>query len=320
MPSKEIQWFPGHMAKTRRIMAECLPLVDAVIEILDARIPRSSQNPEIDRICAGKTRLILLSKATLADPAVTSEWKAYFLKNQKGCLVTDFITGAGLREVVPELEKLCAATRERYEKKGMTGKALRAMVVGIPNVGKSSFINKITGAKKAKVEDRPGVTLEKQWVKTPYRLELLDMPGVLWPKFDDRTVAENLALTGAIKDQILNVEDLAAALCSRLAAVEPAAFFARYSLSDELRDACRGYELLEAVGRRRGYLLKGGEVDTERTARMLLDELRSGRIGRISLERPKRAAKPDGPTAGASITSPEAGLPVPDAEKDESED
>lgn len=288
MPSKVIQWFPGHMAKTRRMMAECLPLVDAVIEILDARIPRASQNPEIDKICADKPRLVILSKASLANPAITAQWKRYFHEKGKGCIVADFISGAGMNEVVPELQRICAATLEKYAAKGAAGKALRVMVVGIPNVGKSSFINKITGAKKAKVEDRPGVTVDKQWVKTPYRLELLDMPGVLWPKFEDRIVAENLAMTGAIKDQILDVEELACALCSRLASIEPDAFFARYSLPEELKENATGYELLEAVGRKRGFLIRGGEVNTERTALMLLDELRSGKIGRLSLERPPR--------------------------------
>ena len=288
MPSKVIQWFPGHMAKTRRMMAECLPLVDAVIEILDARIPRSSQNPEIDKICADKPRLVILSKSTLANPDVTAEWKQYFRARGKGCIVADFVSGQGMNEVIPELQRVCAATLEKYDAKGMHGKALRAMVVGIPNVGKSSFINKITGAKKAKVEDRPGVTVDKQWVKTPYRLELVDMPGVLWPKFEDHGVAENLALTGAIKDKILDVEELACVLCKRLASIDPDAFFARYSLPDTLREDATGYELLEAVGRKRGFLIKGGEVNTERTALMLLDELRGKKIGRISLERPPR--------------------------------
>ncbi len=286
MPSKVIQWFPGHMAKTRRMMTECLPLVDAVIEILDARIPRSSQNPEIDKILGDKPRLVLLSKSTLANPTVTSQWKQYFEAKERGCIVCDFVTGAGMNEIVPELQRLCADTLDRYAAKGMHGKALRAMVVGIPNVGKSSFINKITGVKKAKVEDRPGVTVDKQWVKTPYRLELLDMPGVLWPKFEDRFVAENLAITGAIKDNILDVEELACALCSRLASTDPDAFFTRYQIPEELREA-DGYDLLEAIGRKRGFLVKGGEVNTERTALMLLDELRSGKIGRISLEKPK---------------------------------
>lgn len=291
MPSKVIQWFPGHMAKTRRMMAECLPLVDAVIEILDARIPRSSQNPEIDKICGDKPRLVILSKATLANPDVTAEWKRYFREHEKGCIVADFVTGQGMNEIVPELQRICAATLEKYNAKGMQGKALRAMVVGIPNVGKSSFINKITGAKKARVEDRPGVTVNKQWVKTPYRLELLDMPGVLWPKFEEKTVAENLALTGAIKDTILDVEELACVLCKRLAAMEAESFFARYPVPEEAKDDPTGYALLEAVGRKRGFLIKGGEVNTERTALMLLDELRSGKIGRISLERPYGRSK-----------------------------
>ena len=299
MPSKVIQWFPGHMAKTRRMMAECLPLVDAVIEILDARIPRSSQNPEIDKICGDKPRLVILSKSTLANADVTAEWKRYFRDNEKGCIVADFVTGQGMNEIVPELQRICAATLEKYNAKGMQGKALRAMVVGIPNVGKSSFINKMTGAKKAKVEDRPGVTVNKQWVKTPYRLELLDMPGVLWPKFEEKTVAENLALTGAIKDTILDVEELACVLCKRLATVVPDHFFARYPVSEEYRGETDGYTLLEAVGKKRGFLIKGGEVNTERTALMLLDELRSGKIGRISLERPynrNKPAEPEDPT------------------------
>ena len=291
MPSSNIQWFPGHMAKTRRMITECLPLVDAVIEILDARIPRSSRNPEIDKLCGAKPRLILLSKVTLADPALTAAWRSYYRSQGKGCVAADFITGQGMNEIMPELRRLCADTLARYEAKGMSGKALRAMVVGIPNVGKSSFINKITGAKKAKVEDRPGVTLEKQWVKTQDRLELLDMPGVLWPKFEERTVAENLALTGAIRDQILDIEELAAVLCQRLAAVSPETFFARYPLPEELREGAKGYQLLEAVGQKRGYLLKGGEVNTERTAAMLLDELRSGKIGRLTLEKPPRGAE-----------------------------
>lgn len=299
MSSSTIQWFPGHMAKTRRMMAECLPLVDAVIEILDARIPRSSRNPEIDKLCGTKPRLVILSKATLADPSVTALWKNHYTAQGKGCIVADFVTGQGMNEVMPELRRLCADTLARYEAKGMTGKALRAMVVGIPNVGKSSFINKITGAKKAKVEDRPGVTLTKQWVKTADRLELLDMPGVLWPKFEEKTVAENLAMTGAIRDQILDVEELACVLCKRLADNAPAAFFARYPLEDSLREEATGYELLEAVGRKRGCLLRGGEVNTERTAALLLDELRSGKIGRISLEKP-----PKKPAVPASVNVP----------------
>ncbi len=289
MSGKIIQWFPGHMAKTRRMMKECLSLVDAVIEIRDARIPRSSGNPEIDKICEGKPRLVILSKSTLANPNVTAMWKKYFTEQKNGCIVADFVTGVGMNEIMPELHKICSQTLERYEAKGMSGKALRAMVVGIPNVGKSSFINKMTGQKKAKVEDRPGVTVDKQWVKTPYRLELLDMPGVLWPKFEEKFVAENLALTGAIKDQILDVEELASILCSRLSETDPEAFFSRYSLPKELAEdeSVTGYELLEAVGRKRGFLVKGGEVNTERTALMLLDELRSGKIGRISLEKPR---------------------------------
>ena len=283
----EIQWFPGHMAKTRRIIKECLPSVDAVIEILDARIPLSSQNPEINSICASKPRVVLLSKSTLASPSATAEWKRYF-SERGGCIAADFITGAGLSEIEPAIKELLAAKAARNEERGMVGKSLRAMVVGIPNVGKSSFINKFCGAKKAKVEDRPGVTLEKQWVRSPYGIDLLDMPGVLWPKFDVRVVAENLALTGAVKDKVLNTEELAVILCARLMASEPELFCERYKLDISVASSLEPYEIFELVGRKRGFLVSGGEINEERTALTLLDEFRSGKIGRISLERPPK--------------------------------
>ncbi|MBE6618424.1 MAG: ribosome biogenesis GTPase YlqF [Ruminococcaceae bacterium] len=286
MPSNNIQWFPGHMAKTRRLITECLPLVDVVIEILDARIPLSSQNPEINKICGNKPRLVILSKATLADPAVNDKWRAYF-SARGGCIVADFITGAGMKNIAPALRELLAEKIEKYESKGMAGKAIRAMVVGIPNVGKSSFINRFSGTKKAKVEDRPGVTVDKQWVKCPDGVELLDMPGVLWPKFEDETVGENLAMTGAIKDAVVNTDSLAIALCERLRDCAPELFCARYKIKsvDDIKDL-DSYELFELVGRKRGFLISGGEIDYERTANILLDEFRGGKIGRISLEKP----------------------------------
>ena len=286
--SKQIQWFPGHMAKTRRMIGENLTTVDAVIEILDARIPASSRNPDIDRICGDKPRLVLLNKAGLADSGITDRWVARYTKNGIVCLSCDCQSGAGISRIPSAIRELCSEKLERYRDKGMTGRKLRTMVLGIPNVGKSSLINRLTGAKKAKVENRPGVTLDKQWVATGTGIDLLDMPGVLWPKFDDRRVAENLAITGAIKDAILDPEELASALCSRLYTLCPELLCTRYRLGKpEALAELINYEILELVGRRRGYLVSGGEVDLERTAKMMLDEFRSAKIGRISLEAPK---------------------------------
>lgn len=287
MPSNTIQWFPGHMAKTRRLITECLPLVDIVIEILDARIPMSSRNPEINRICENKPRLVILSKASLADPSVTDRWRAYFKENG-GCIVADFVSGAGMNQIAPAIREILAEKIAKNESKGMSGKAVRAMVVGIPNVGKSSFINRFSGTKKARVEDRPGVTVDKQWVKCPGGIELLDMPGVLWPKFEDETVGENLAMTGAIKDAVVEIESLTISLCGRLRKCAPELFCARYKIKsihdiEDLTD----FELFELVGRKRGFLISGGEIDYERTANILLDEFRGGKIGRISLEIPE---------------------------------
>lgn len=287
MPSNTIQWFPGHMAKTRRLINECLPLVDIVIEILDARIPLSSQNPEINKICENKPRLVILSKASLADPVANDKWRAFF-KRYGGCIVADFVSGAGMDKIGPAIREILAEKIAKNESKGMSGKAVRAMVVGIPNVGKSSFINRFSGTKKAKVEDRPGVTVDKQWVKGQGGIELLDMPGVLWPKFEDETVGENLAMTGAIKDAVVEIESLAISLCSRLRKCAPELFCARYKLGspDSISDLS-DFELFELVGRKRGFLISGGEIDYERTAKILLDEFRGAKIGRISLEIPE---------------------------------
>lgn len=286
MPSQTIQWFPGHMAKTRRLITENLKNVDAVIELLDARIPYSSRNPEISRICAGKPSIILLNKSSLADPAVTAEWAKRYTNETTVCIETDCISGAGLSRIAPSLRKLCEEKLARYEQKGMVGRSIKAMVVGIPNVGKSSLINKLCGNKKAKVENRPGVTLDKQWVSTNIGIMLMDMPGVLWPKFDEKSVGENLAITGAIKDDILDVEAIATSLCGRLREYYPQLLSERYKLGDssafaELDD----YELLQLIGKKRGFLISGGEINTERTANMLLDEFRSAKIGRISLDK-----------------------------------
>lgn len=290
MPSQSIQWFPGHMAKTRRLIAENLKSVDAVIEILDARIPYSSRNPEIPRICSDKPTLILLNKASLADPNVTALWSDKYSDSSTCCIETDCINGYGMSKIVPTLKLLCADKLERYESKGMHGRSIKVMVVGIPNVGKSSLINKLCGAKKAKVENRPGVTLDKQWVSTSVGIQLLDMPGVLWPKFDDKAVGENLAITGAIKDSVLDVEALACILCGRLRKTYPRLLAERYKLSEIPSEAdADNCKLLSIIGKKRGFLLSGGYTDTERTANMLLDEFRSAKIGRISLDIPSES-------------------------------
>lgn len=283
----QIQWFPGHMAKTRRLMQENLKLVDIVIELRDARIPYSSKNPEIEKLVGDKPRLILLNKASLADPAVSRAWLAVFAERGERCLLIDCVSGRGIADIYPTVCELLADKLARWADKGMN-KKIRAMIVGIPNVGKSSFINRIAGAKKAKVENRPGVTLNKQWVSSDIGLELLDMPGVLWPKFEEKRVGENLALTGAIKDKIMDTEELAMILCMRLRALAPAAFAARYKLTDEDGYAdMDAYDLFELIGKKRGFLMAGGAVNHARTAEMLLGEFRSATIGQISLEAPK---------------------------------
>jgi ribosome biogenesis GTPase A len=282
-----IQWFPGHMAKTRRIMAECLPSVDLVFELLDARIPKSSKNPEIKNILKEKPTITILTKTSLASPAATQEWVNYYRAQGQACVAIDSQSGTGLQELSHLCNEIMAEKLERYKNKGMDGRRIKVMIVGIPNVGKSSLINRLAGAKKAKVEDRPGVTLNKQWIPTSIGLDLLDMPGVLWPKFEDTAVGENLALTGAIRDQILDIEEIAMILCRRLVDVAPAAFCERYRLPyDEIKDL-DGYDIFEAVGRKRGFLISGGEINAERTATMLLDEFRGGVIGKISLEVPE---------------------------------
>jgi len=289
MPSAQIQWFPGHMAKTRRLMKESLPSVDILINVLDARIPQSSKNPEIEALAENKPTLTLLSKSTLADPNAISKWKDYYKKNNIECLFIDSVTGAGYSEIMPSIKKLLEEKLSRYEEKGMTGRNIKAMIVGIPNSGKSSLINRLAGSKKVKVEDRPGVTLTKQWVPTSIGLDLMDMPGVLWPKFDDEKTGENLALTGAIRDVILDTENLAVILCSRLRELYPRLLLERYKLKEsDLSDDKENYEIFEAIGKKRGFLISGGEINYERTAIMLLDEFRAAKIGRITLELPPR--------------------------------
>ena len=286
---RNIQWFPGHMTKTRRMIAANLSLVDAVVEILDARIPQSSRNPEMDGMVGAKPRLLLLNKADMADPAATSRWISAYRKQGFVALGVDCRSGKGISGFAPAVrEQLLPELLERRAAHGMTGAPIRLMVVGIPNVGKSSFINRMAQSKRAKVEDRPGVTRTKQWVKIGNNMELLDMPGVLWPKFDDKEVGEKLAYIGSIKDDILDVETLGCKLMELLAEQAPQTIIDRYSIAiPEEECDFLGYELLQQAGRRRGFLLRGGEIDTERMARILLDEFRGGVLGRITLEKPE---------------------------------
>lgn len=283
-----IQWFPGHMAKTRRLIAECLSDVDVVLELLDARIPRSSKNPEILKLTAGKPKLTLLNKASLADPDVSDAWISHYRKTENEAMLIDCVTGDGIVRIGDAVRRILADKIAKNEARGMTGRRLSAMIVGIPNVGKSSLINRLAGGKRAKVENRPGVTTTKQWVSTGIGLSLLDTPGVLWPKFDEKSVGENLALTGAIRDGVLDVETLAMTLSEKLMTISPALFLSRYKLTANECEGRDGYDLLELVGRKRGFLVSGGDVNMRRTAETLLDEFRSGVIGRISLEKPSR--------------------------------
>lgn len=287
---QNIQWFPGHMTKTRRMIAANLSLVDAVVEILDARIPRSSRNPEMDRMVGTKPRLLLLNKADMADPAATSRWIQAYRKENRVALAVDCRSGKGISGFAPAVrQQLLRELLEKRQTHGMSGAPIRLMVVGIPNVGKSSFINRMAQSKRAKVEDRPGVTRTKQWVKIGNRMELLDMPGVLWPKFEDQTVARRLAFTGAINDDIMDLEALAGLLLCYLAKVYPQVLEQRYKMTGLDEIAEDGYAMLELLGRKRGMLISGGEVNLERAAITLLDEFRSGKLGRITLELPEEA-------------------------------
>ena len=286
LASNPIQWFPGHMAKTKRMMRECLGEVDIIIELLDARIPYSSKNPEIEGLIGTKPKLVVLTKSTLANPEYSRLWKEKYTRAGNKVVIIDSAANIGIDSLEAAVRELLSDKIERYNDKGMSGRRLKAMIVGIPNVGKSSLINRIAGGRKAKVEDRPGVTMTKQWVPTSIGLDLLDMPGVLWPKFEDSTVGENLAMTGAIRDKILDTEEIAMLLCSRLMSVAKDEFLTRYKLKEEECLDLDSYDLFELVGRRRGFLVSGGEINHSRTAEMLLDEFRGGKIGRITLEKP----------------------------------
>ena len=275
------------MAKTKRVIKECLSSVDIVLELLDARIPYSSKNPETKAIIGDKPHLTILTKSTLASPEITRAWADYYKSLGEHCVIIDSQAGYGLEDLSNAVRNILSEKLERYREKGMQGRKIKAMIVGIPNVGKSSLINKLAGAKKAKVENRPGVTLAKQWVPTEIGLDLLDMPGVLWPKFEDERVGENLAITGAIRDAILDTEELAMILCKRLMHCAEWAFTERYKLDAKEARELDSYDLFRLVGKKRGFLVSGGDIDHSRTAEMLLEEFRSAKIGRISLETPE---------------------------------
>lgn len=281
-----IQWFPGHMTKTRRQIQETLKLIDAVAEIVDARVPASSRNPDLTDMTENKPRLVLLNKCDMADPGATAAWVRAYADRGVKAIPVDCRSGAGLNAFVPAVKELLAERLRALEAKGMAGRTLRVMVAGIPNVGKSSFINRMAGSAKAKVADRPGVTRGNQWFSIPGGIDLLDTPGVLWPKFDDQLVAQRLAFTGAIRDEILDVETLAVRFLESLPAAYRPLLAARYKLTDW--ENLPAYELLETIGRKRGMLAARGEIDTERAATTLLDEFRGAKIGRITLEFPER--------------------------------
>jgi len=292
-----IQWYPGHMTKTRRMLEENLKLVDAVCEVLDARIPISSRNPDIDVLLGAKPRMIVLNRADMADPAGIKSWSAYFRAHGYAVLATDCKSRSGISRFVPTVRALLVEKLQRYAEKGQTGRPLKIMIVGIPNVGKSTLINQISGKKGAKAENRPGVTRGKQWVSVDQGLLLLDTPGILWPKFDDTETGMRLAYTGAVKDDVIDVESLACHLAKLLWSRYPNALRARYKI--DLSESAEGYEILEAAGKKRGFLISGGEIDTERMAKVLLDEYRSCALGRFTLEYPENGEKNDSIKTGS---------------------
>ncbi len=282
MQIENLSWFPGHMTKTKRMIASEIQHMDAVCEILDARIPLSSRNPDVDDLTAGKPRLIVLNRADQADPAQTRRWSQYFRAKGWAVLEANAKGGMGTEKFAAAVRELLRDKLEAYAAKGQVGRVVRVMVLGIPNVGKSTFINKVAKRKTAKAEDRPGVTRSKQWVPVDATLELLDTPGILWPKFDDPEVGKRLAFTGAVKDDVLDIEELACYLMDYLAAHYADVLTERYKI--DVEDGDSGYDLLEKAGRKRGFLMRGAQVDTERMARILLDEFRGGKLGRFTLE------------------------------------
>ena len=282
---KSIQWFPGHMTKTKRKIESQLRLVDAVAVLLDARIPYSSCNPQLRSIINNKPRIIVLNKCDMADPAQTKKWLSLFREKNIAAIALDCKTGKGLNAFIPTVKNVLADRIESWNKKGMTGRTIKVMVVGIPNVGKSSFINRMSKQNRAKVEDRPGVTRGNQWFTIGKSFDLLDTPGVLWPKFDDPIVGEKLAYIGSVKDDILDTEQLAGRLLEYLRDNFPGPLCARYKLDSQEIIPMQGYEILELVGRKRGMLVSGGEINTERAAAAVLDEFRNASLGKLTIDR-----------------------------------
>jgi len=280
-----IQWFPGHMMKTQRAMMEDIKLIDIVIEIVDARLPLSSRNPQIDEIVGNKPRLLLLNKADIADASVTSRWEKYFASKDIPVMVVSSTGNKKLNNIFDKCREILKDKIARQKEKGIANRSIKVIVVGVPNVGKSSLINKLSGRKSAITGDRPGVTRGKQWIRLGNGIELMDTPGILWPKFDDELVGKKLAFTGAIKDEIMDVEELACDLLVTLRKLYPQSLEMRYKMTDI--DNLMPYEMLELLGRKRGFVISGGEIDTERAAKILLDEFRGAKLGNISLETPE---------------------------------
>lgn len=284
---QNIQWFPGHMTKTKRQIQASLKLVDAVAEIIDARIPVSSRNPDLDSIIQNKPRVVLMNKCDMADPSSTQKWINYFKNNGIVAIPIDCKTGRGINKFVSSVNEVLKEKIEKQKAKGLLNPTVRVMIVGIPNVGKSTFINRISKNRKAKAEDKPGVTRGNQWFTINKGFEVLDTPGVLWPKFEDKIVGERLAFTGAVKDQIMDTELLAMRLLDFLKVEKNPIFVERFKLQNEPIEDIESYELLELIGRKRGMLISGGEIDTERAAIMLLDEYRSAKLGKYTFELPE---------------------------------
>jgi len=287
MQLENLSWFPGHMTKTKRMVAVEIGNMDAVCEVIDARIPMSSRNPDVDEMTMGKPRLVVLNRVDQADPEMTKKWAAWFRAQGYAVMEANAKDGSGVNQFTGAVRSLLADKIRAYEEKGQVGRIIRVMVMGIPNVGKSTFINKVAKRKVAKTEDRPGVTRSKQWVPVDKSLELMDTPGILWPKFEDPQVGIRLAFTGAIKDDVLDIEELACLLLEYLAKYYPEAIVSRYKV--EPAEGESGYDLLQRLGKKRGFLISGGEVNTERMARVLMDEFRAGTVGRFTLEQPPLA-------------------------------
>ena len=297
LPSTRIQWYPGHMAKTRRQIEEDLKLVDIVIELLDSRIPVSSRNPEIAKITKNKDKIIVLNKSDLADSAQNELWIKYFKENGQVAIAADCNSGKGINEILRAIEKIKKEDQEKYAEKGRVGRKIRAMVLGIPNVGKSSFINRVSKNNNLKVGNKPGVTKSKQWIRINEKIELLDTPGVLWPKFENEQVALNLSFTGTIKDDILPITEVAYQLLKFLLENYRQNVIQRYKLTEEYIEQILSkpepenfniYEIMQEIGRKRGQIMSGGEVDDEKTSKIIIEDYRSGKLGKITLEKPER--------------------------------